>query len=501
MGGILCPSCRHRNIEKANFCGLCGTSLAGSPEQPAESSRLDDALDLLKILEITNAINSTLDLEKVLSLVLAYSVEITQGQRGFLILRGPDGKLQFRAAQNMDYKELSGKDHTISRRALGMALEKGEIVATVSAQQDSIFSTSRSVIELDLQAIICIPLKVSPHDLTPAEASPTSLTIGAIYIDSKLPIRYFTPEKRNLLEVMANSAAIAIKNARLYNELKIQKRRVEATASSLEEMVKVRTEELNQKNIELVQTIDDLRRLQSQLVQAEKMATVGTLAGGVAHEINNPLGSILSNAQRILRYACPEEKHTASAELVQEGARRCRSIVENLLSFSRQSDSTLRSLDLNGVLDGTLSLLDHHLGIHNVRIQKEYGQLPPVLANQNELSQVFTNLLINARDAICETLGEQKPFGTVVLRTGVRGNQVIIEIQDDGPGIPAVNLTKLFDPFFTTKEVGRGTGLGLYISLGIIQRHGGNIEAESRPGEGAIFRVVLPVKEKLISGG
>lgn len=492
MDKIACPSCGYDNNAQANFCGLCGNRLPTARLTATAETQLDDPKDLQKILEITNAINSTLNLEKVLNLVLDYTVEITEGQRGFLILRGESGDLQFRVARNIDQQELGKKEYDISRRAVQVAMEKGEIVATVSAQKDTLFSSSRSVFDLDLQTIVCIPLRSMQAAVSLSGRPAAPETSGAIYIDSKLPVRYFTPQKLNLLEVLANNAAIAIENARLYLELERQKTTIQESAATLELMVQKRTEELDQKNRQLVETIEELRRVQSRLVQSEKMATVGTLAGGVAHEINNPLGSILSNAQRILRHDCAEKRHAVSAELVQEGARRCRAIVENLLAFSRQSDSTLKSLDVNEVMDGTLELLGHHLGIKNVRIEKEYGKAPPVLANRNELSQVFTNLLVNAKDSISETLNDQKLYGTIRIKTHGEGKNAIVEVSDDGKGILQENIGKLFDPFFTTKEVGRGTGLGLYVTLGIIQRHGGKIDVESTPGQGALFRVTLP---------
>jgi signal transduction histidine kinase len=144
------------------------------------------------------------------------------------------------------------------------------------------------------------------------------------------------------------------------------------------------------------------------------------------------------------------------------------------------------------VLDGTLGLLDHHLSTMGIHIEKDYGPVPSVFANHNELSQVFTNLLVNAKDSTSETLSKEKTFGTIQIRTYGDGKNAVVEIRDDGKGISPENMRKLFDPFFTTKEIGKGTGLGLYISLGIVQRLGGKIEAESKLGEGALFRVSLP---------
>jgi len=484
MSTTVCPHCRQ--IIASTLSPNSGASVS-----PAGSS--EDHLDLKRILSISNAVNSTLNLEMVLNLVLDYAMDLTQAQRGYILLRNEQGDPVVKLAREAVAVSAHSSPRPISQSALDFALQKGRVVATLDAQRDTMFSDSRSVFDLGLQTIVCLPLQANQGP-APDAALPFSSPIrGAIYLDSSLPLQYFTTQKQSLLEVMANSAAAAIENARLYRAVEQQKSALQAAAENLEILVGQRTAELDQKNRELTDKIAELQNLQARLIQSEKMATIGTLAGGVAHEINNPLGSMLSNVQRILRYSCSEQRHTVSARLIEEGARRCTAIVEKLLAYSRKSDSSLVPTDLNEVLENTLDLFQHHFRIADVRIEKKYGSLPLIPANRNELAQVISNLLLNAKDSVSSTLHAEKRFGTIILRTYSNSSSICLEVQDDGPGIDPKLRSKLFDPFFTTKEVGSGTGLGLYVSLGLIRRYGGDIEVESPDCGGALFRMVLPL--------
>ncbi len=483
MSQTICPHCRQPVFSPAKQ----SSTSAG----PTGMSGKDD-LDLQKILFIGTAVNSTLNLETVLSLVLDYSMEITQAQRGYIFLRQEGGELAMRLAREPNTASEPASLRPISRSALELAVQKGRVVATLNAQGDDRFSESGSVFALGLQTIVCLPLQTRRETTDPSTVAPSPHVNGAIYLDSSLPLQYFTRQQQSLLEVMANSAATAIENARLYQAVEQQALALQAAADNLEGLVRQRTAELDQKNRELTDKITELQDLQARLVQSEKMATIGTLAGGVAHEINNPLGAITSNVQRILRFSCPEGRHIESARLIEEGARRCTSIVEKLLTYSRKSDSTLAPTDLNTVLDSTLDLLGHHFRMDNIRLEKQYSRLPLTPANHNELAQVIGNLLINAKDSIRATLNDKKTFGTIILRTYADAEAIYLEVQDDGTGIPPETLPKIFDPFYTSKEVGSGTGLGLYVSLGLIRRYGGDIEVESPPVGGALFRLVLP---------
>lgn len=275
---------------------------------------------------------------------------------------------------------------------------------------------------------------------------------------------------------------------------------------------------------ELQRTVDRLASTQEQLLQSEKMASIGQLAAGVAHEINNPIGYVGSNLGTLQDYATAllalvEKYHEAlfsedpaghREDLLQarqrldidyivgdlpnllkesrEGIERVTKIVQDLKDFSRVGrDQKMQPADLLQGLDSTLNIVWNDLK-YKVRLEKHYGNLPPVECLASEINQVFLNLLLNAGQAI-----EQR--GTIELASGCDDNEAWISITDSGCGIPPEAMPHLFDPFFTTKPIGRGTGLGLAISYGIVAKHHGRIDVSSRVGQGSTFRVVLPIRQ------
>lgn len=276
----------------------------------------------------------------------------------------------------------------------------------------------------------------------------------------------FTEEELEVLCTLANQASLVIQKMDLLDGMR---RQVEILES----------------------TVEELREARAQVVQSEKLASIGQLAGGVAHEINNPLQVILGRAELLL---ADERDDDAARDLhtILEHTTRIADIVSNLLCFSRQNaDAEFRLVDVNDVVGKTLKLIAPQASGDNVRIVQilEPG-LPGVYANAGQLQQVFTNLSFNAYQAMRDTGG-----GTLTAITRKADRSVVIEFVDTGPGIPADVQRRLFEPFFTTKPEGEGTGLGLSIAYGIVQSHGGRIEVESAPGRGARFAVTLPSAE------
>jgi two-component system, NtrC family, sensor kinase len=229
-------------------------------------------------------------------------------------------------------------------------------------------------------------------------------------------------------------------------------------------------------------------RLEEQLMQREKLSSIGLLAAGVAHEVNTPLTGVSSYTQMLLGMLPETDPKHALLQKVRRQADRASNIVNNLLNFSRTGGATeFNELDLHRVLDDTLQLLEPQLRRNQIELARDYAPtLPKVFGNAGKLQQVFTNLLLNARDAIPEG-------GCITLRTTLSEDEsVIIEVSDTGIGIAPENVAKIYDPFFTTKGVGRGTGLGLAVSYGIVQEHSGHIAVQSLPGRGTTFRITLP---------
>jgi two-component system, NtrC family, sensor kinase len=279
--------------------------------------------------------------------------------------------------------------------------------------------------------------------------------------------------------------------------------------------------DLESRNAELAAQQTELVRLQTQLVHSEKMASLGQLAGGVAHELNNPTGFIFSNMEILEQYvqdlnrllfeydqvpltgelakkvkALKQEIHyerlrTDIVSLItdcQEGAGRIRDIVLNLRTFSRLDEAEVKKVDIHAGIEATIRLLSQYYRSNNITLQRAYGDLPLINCYAGQLNQVWMNLLTNAAQAIGNGPGE------VRIETSLNDGMIVVRISDTGKGIAHDDLKKIFDPFFTTKPVGEGTGLGLSISYGILASHGGSIKAESTPGKGTTFTSMIPLK-------
>ena len=224
-----------------------------------------------------------------------------------------------------------------------------------------------------------------------------------------------------------------------------------------------------------------------QLISSEKLASLGKLAAGIAHEINNPLGGILIYSSLLLEDLAEDDpKRQDLARIVQE-AGRCKEIVMSLLEFARQSEPKMEPVDINRAITDGLFFLENQALFHNIQIIKNLGPaLPFARGNASQLKQVFMNIIVNAAEAMHGN-------GTLTIATFLNHEhkKITIEFTDTGEGIPEENLTRIFDPFFTTKDIGKGTGLGLSTSYGIIEGHGSKIEVKSKVGVGTTFTILL----------
>ncbi|MCL4685746.1 GAF domain-containing protein [Myxococcota bacterium] len=304
--------------------------------------------------------------------------------------------------------------------------------------------------------------------------------LGVIAVGRKGSGDRFGPDDRQLLLTLANQSSIAIENARAFDEI-----------AKLNETLEARVEERTQ----------ELRETQALLVQSEKMRTLGQLVAGVAHELNNPIGFVHANLKLLEEYVAKltalQERggdvsrvREAIRKLLsrsREGTQRVKQIVADLRTFSRMDQAELQEADLNQEIDRTLSLMEPRAR-SGIEIERDFGDLPRVRCHAGQLNQVFMNLLINA----CDAMGDK---GRIRVRTrALDETRVRLEFEDEGPGIPPEVRDRVFEPFFTTKAVGQGTGLGLSLSHGIIERHGGRIWVESEAGAGTRFVVELPIR-------
>ncbi len=324
---------------------------------------------------------------------------------------------------------------------------------------------------------------------------------GVILIAEIDPRRFWSPSELELVKSVAGQVAVAIEQASLIEELS------------------QKNDDLVQKNLNLDTKNLELRHMQSQLIHHEKMASLGRLVAGIAHELNNPINFVYGNLPYLKEYVNDLKRLVESLDQLDkskeierlkeevkydflitdldniiadlnEGADRIRHIIRNLRSFSRLDEAELKEASIPECIESTLKLLSQYYGRDKVELSRDYADVPPILCYPGQLNQVLMNLLTNAAQAL-----EGLPEPRVVVKVEVKEDELLITVSDNGPGIKDEIQSKIFDPFYTTKPVGQGTGLGLSICHSIMERHGGRIELKSELGKGTSFRAILPILE------
>jgi signal transduction histidine kinase len=401
---------------------------------------------------ITKEIFSSLDVETVLERILNSACDLLGAVAGTLFLvEGPERELVFRVVK--------GSEETLLGRRLpaGTGIV-GEVASTRLAQivnrvelYESWFQGIDIATGLRTRSILAVPLVRE------------DTSIGVLELINKRDESNFHDRDVAMLEAFAGQAVVALENARLH-------------------------EHLRARNRELHEAMNELRETQEQLIQKEKLASVGQLAAGVAHEINNPLSSILLYADVLCRETAePNAQQYQDLQMIRKEAMRCRTIVNDLLSFSRENEVLAQPTDLNALLEDIVGEFGIHERFQRVGIRMELDSALPIIeADPFQLRQVFCNLMNNAADAM-------PGGGTLTLRTkqGPWSGLITAEVQDTGQGISEENMKKLFTPFFTTKPLGKGTGLGLAIIYGIVKMHRGEINVKSQVGQGTTFALTL----------
>ena len=401
--------------------------------------------------ELSHALITNFELQRLLDLIVATAKDVTGADRASLLLfEDNQQELRVAAAAGNGHDELVGHKVKVGESIAGWVATEGEPVLLSSANPDPRLAGWMKR-RNEIPWAIAVPLRIQQR------------TAGTLNVSRDEAGQGFTQEDVRSLTLFADQAALAIERAELYRDSQAQLER-------------------------LLNMLEELERTQAQLVQSEKLASIGLLAGGVAHEINNPLMVILGKVELALMTEQIDEVIRTDLETVRQETVRIAGIVRNLLAFSRDSSNvSFEPLMVNQVIERTLVLVQHQMELDNIYINKRFQEpLPKVRGNVGQLQQVFTNLIVNAGHAM-------RKGGTLTITTAEGGpGQVIIEFTDTGCGIAPENLGKIFDPFFTTKDEGHGTGLGLAVSYGIVQNHGGTIGVTSKLGEGSCFTIQLP---------
>jgi len=261
------------------------------------------------------------------------------------------------------------------------------------------------------------------------------------------------------------------------------------TKKLLEE--KARTEAERAKADELKKACDERQELEAQLIQSEKMASLGQLAAGVAHEINNPLTGVLTSGHLLLKRSQMDDPNREELEIIVNETTRCRGIVRGLLDFARQTRPKMVYTNLTQLINETLSIMENQFHLNNIKVSKKLQEdIPDIMLDLNQIQQVFINILLNSIEAMPEG-------GRIMVSSESDKDSLYINFHDTGRGISEEIIGKIFDPFFTTKSGKKGTGLGLSVSYGIIKRHNGTIEVKSKVNKGTTFIIKLPLKQNI----
>ncbi len=492
------------------------SNLSNSNTVIVSNTSISDSLDLASVIKASQALSEQIELELLFSTLMEVVMENAGASKCALILSAGDHL-------RLSVSAVSSSSATISTEFPSTLLELScevpiTLINYVKRTQEILVIDHITVVDFiandpyivlqQPKSLLCIPI-INQSKL-----------IGILYLENNLTTAAFTRDHIEVLKLITTQAAICLKNAMFYN--------------NLEEKVKERTQELNEKNERLQQALRDLQSTQAQLIQSEKMSSLGQMVAGIAHEINNPINFIDANITHANHYvqdlldliAVYQQEYPNPSPLVQNkteeieldflvedlsqllhsmdvGSSRIRNIVLGLRNFSRLDEAEMKPIDIHEGIDNTLMILQHRLkGNKNypeIEVIKEYGNLPQVTCYPSHLNQVFMNILSNAIDALGEMgKGKESPIQNleIRIRTELMSNTVRIRIADNGPGMSPQVQEKIFDPFFTTKPVGSGTGLGLSISYQIVvDKHKGQLICDSTLGQGTEFMIEIPTQQ------
>lgn len=497
-----------------------------------------DMLDLATVIKASQVLSGAIELQELLSKLMEVVMENAGATKSVLILsQGQDLELTVTAVSysstfadiHTDFPSISlESSHEVPINLINYVKRTRKISVIDDLKAQSSLVEDIYLLREPPKSLLCIPM-INQSKL-----------LGILYLENNLTTGAFTRDRLELLKLLTTQAVISLENAMLYNNLAQTHERLEEYNHTLEEKVAARTSELNEKNQSLQQALQELKRTQIQLIQSEKMSSLGQMIAGIAHEINNPINFIHGNITHTSEYVhnlldliavyqqeYPEPSPTIEDKseeidlefLAQDlpkvidsmkmGSSRIRNIVLGLRNFSRLDESEMKPVDIHEGIENTLMILHHRFKKNSIdskqtnkqrpaeiEVIKEYANLPEVNCYPSQLNQVFMNILSNAIDALEESLDAQKiDQPQIRIHTElVNTNLVAIKIADNGIGMTEEVRQKIFDPFFTTKPIGSGTGLGLSISYQIIvDKHQGKLTCNSHLAQGTEFIIEIPV--------
>ena len=482
-------------------------------------------LDFPAVMKAAQAISQEIELEKLLATLMQIAIALAGAQIGRLILRQDE---QWLVVAQADSKQTQRLEIPLDRC---QEIPQSLIYTVARTQKTTVFENlsdsaqflgDRYIITHQPKSVLCTPI------------SQQGKLIGILYLENNLTTGAFTSDRLQVIQLLTAQAAISLKNAQLYCQL-------EGYSHSLEQKVSERTQELTQKATQLESTLQELQLTQFQLIQSEKMSSLGQLVAGIAHEINNPVNFIHANLSHVKEYMQDllnlvnlyqqsqfnqvkiqellneidldfiQSDLPKTLQSMQVGTERIGQIVLSLRTFSRIDEAEFKEVDIHAGIDSTIMLLQHRLQEKTERpaieIIQDYGELPIIECYAGQLNQVFMHILTNAIDAI-EEKNLQQNFEKIEanqqqikIRTSVIDpNWIEIAIADNGIGMTSQVQQKIFNPFFTTKSVGKGTGMGLSISYQIItEKHRGKLKCVSIPNQGTEFVLQIPIRQSLVN--
>ena len=447
--------------------------------------------DLSTIIKTSQVIGSEIVLDRLQKTLMQTMIENSGANKGFLVLKKDkdwmveaegdlerEKKISLKSYQ-LDFNERNETPLPLS--VIQYVEQTRQSLVIKNATSEKTFSKDSYILNLKPKSVFCSPI-IHQGKL-----------IGIFYLENNHKAGVFTPQRLEILELFASQAAISLENAWLYADQRAANEQLQREINERQEIeneLLFINEELERSNQELLET-------QSQLIQSAKLASIGELATGMAHELNQPLMYIRNSAQLSLMEGAENMEKNSVTELlrdIEKSTGSMMSIINHLRDFARHHELNLFPIDVHDVLDDSLILISEQLRIRSIELEKRYGEeIPNILGNSQQLEQVFINILTNARDAMEGQANAQLKIKTSFLQLTEFKGELTVAFEDNGAGISEEDQQKLFDPFFTTKEAGKGTGLGLSISYGIIRDHGGRILVENNQQAGVTFRVILPV--------